>query len=459
MPKVRNHPASYRDPSGFVFLHEGKYYRQVNRCYTENYALLNESGLYDRLVKEKKLIPHIELDENFSRSGEWYCTLLPEQITFLSWPYEWCFGQLKDAALLTLNILKDAVQHGMVLKDATPFNIQFKNGRPVFIDTLSFEKYDCSQPWIAYRQFTETFIVPLLLCVYRSPEMLKLLQVYPDGIPLPLAAKWLPSRSRFNLNVFLHIFLQNKIAQKPNRKAVTRPAFSQAKLLSIVNNLSSFISGMQLKNQKTTWNNYYDETVPDKEYVTEKLSVVSDWLKEFPVKTVLDAGTNTGLFANTAATYAETVIAIDSDTGCINSLYKYCKQSGNANILPLLIDICQPTPSTGWRNAERSSFLNRCKVDMVLALALIHHLVIARNIPLQQLAETLNILTEYLIIEFIPREDGKVQQMLLHRKDIFPYYTLKTFEDTFSPFFETLRKVKVGDTDRSLFLMKKKSHK
>jgi len=216
---------------------------------------------------------------------------------------------------------------------------------------------------------------------------------------------------------------------------------------------------MQLKNQKTTWNNYYDETVPDKKYVTEKLSVVSDWLKAFPVKTVLDAGTNTGLFANTAATHAETVIAIDSDAGCINSLYKHCKQTGNTNILPLLIDICQPTPPTGWRNAERSSFLSRCKVDMVLALAVIHHLVIARNIPLQQLAETLNVLTEYLIIEFIPREDGKVQQMLLHRKDIFANYTLKTFEDTFSPFFEILRKVPVGDTERSLYLMKKKSHK
>lgn len=457
MDKIQKHPASYRDPSGFVFLYEGKYYRQVNQCFKHDYILLKESGLYDRLVKEKKLIPHIELDEDLNQSPEWHCTLLPEQIRFPSWPYEWCFGQLKDAALLTLNILKEAIQHGMILKDATPFNIQFKNGRPVFIDTLSFEKYDVAQPWIAYRQFTESFIVPLLLCVYRSPEMLKLLQVYPDGIPLSLASKWLPLRSRFNFNVFLHIFLQNRIAQKSNRTSATQPAFSRTKLLNIVNNLSSFVSGMQLKKVKTTWNHYYDETVLDEKYVNDKLSIVTAWLKEIPVKTLLDTGTNTGLFAKAAATHAETVIAIDSDTDCIDSLYKHCKQTGNTNILPLLIDICQPTPSTGWRNKERISFLSRCGVDMVLALAIIHHLVIGKNVPLQQVAETLSSLTEYLIIEFVPKEDEKVKRMILHRKDIFPYYTVKAFEDTFSSFFEVLHKVRVGDTERLLFLMKKKN--
>jgi ribosomal protein L11 methylase PrmA len=456
MSKIQKHPSSYRDPSGFVFLHEGRYYRQVNQCFKDDYTLLKGSGLYDRLVKEKKLIPHIELDENFSQSDTWYCTLFPEQITFLSWPYEWCFSQLKDAALLTLDIVKEAMQHGMILKDATPFNIQFKNGRPVFIDTLSFEKYDATQPWIAYRQFTESFIVPLLLCVYRSPEMLKLLQVYPDGIPLPLAVKWLPWRSRFNFNISLHIFLQNRIAGKSNRASTVQPAFSQTKLLHIINNLTSFISGMQLRKAKTTWNNYYDETVLNEKYVNDKLSIVTKWLKDLPVTTLLDAGTNTGLFAEAVAKCAETVIAVDSDAGCIDRLYMQCKQTANTNILPLFIDICQPTPSTGWHNEERSSFVSRCSVDMILALAFIHHLVIGKNIPLPQVAETFSTLTEYMIIEFVPKEDEKVKQMLLHRKDIFPHYTEKAFEEIFHSFFEILQKVKIGNTERLLFLMRKK---
>lgn len=453
---IQKHPSSYRDPSGFVFLYEGKYYRHVSPCYKDDYIHLKESGLYNRLVKEKKLISHIELDENLSQSEEWYSTLLPEQITFLSWPYEWCFSQLKDAALLTLDIVKESIQHGMILKDATPFNIQFKNGRPVFIDTLSFEKYDPTQPWIAYRQFTESFIIPLLLCTYRSPEMLKLLQVYPDGIPLPLAVKWLPWRSRFSFNILLHIFLQNKVAQRSDRVSTTQAAFSQTKLLNIINNLTSFISGMQLRKAKTTWNNYYDETVLNEKYVNDKLSIVTRWLKDLPVATLLDAGTNTGLFAEAVAKYAETVIAVDSDADCIDRLYMHCKQTANTNILSLFIDICQPTPSTGWHNKERSSFISRCSVDMILALALIHHLVIGKNIPLQQVAETFSILTEYLVIEFVPKEDEKVKQMLLHRKDIFPHYTEKGFEEIFHPFFDILEKVKIGNTERILFLMKKK---
>lgn len=459
MDKIQKHPASYRDPSGFVFLYEGKYYRQVNRCFKHDYALLKESGLYDQLVSEKKLISHIEINENFAQTDEWSVTLLPEQIPILTWPYEWCFSQLKDAALLTLHILKQAIQHGMILKDATPFNIQFRNGRPVFIDTLSFEKYDVTQPWVAYRQFTESFIVPLLLCIYRSPEIPKLLQVYPDGIPLSLASKWLPLRSRFNFNIILHIFLQNKISQKLNRNSIAQPAFSQAKLLNIANNLQSFVGGMQLKKIKSTWNNYYDETVLNENYVNAKLSIVTNWLKEVPVKTLLDAGANTGLFAKAAAAHAETVIAIDSDADCVDRLYKFCKQTDITNILPLLIDICQPTPSTGWRNEERASFLSRCRVDMVLALAIIHHLAIAKNVPLQHVAETLNTLTEYLVIEFVPKEDEKVKQMLGQRKDIFPNYTERAFEDTFSSFFEILQKVKVADTERLLFLMKKKNQK
>ncbi len=456
MDKIQKHPASFKDPSGFVFLYEGKYYRQVNQSFKHNYIFLKESGLYNQMVKEKKLIPHIELDENFSNSADWYCTLLPEQITFLSWPYEWCFSQLKDAALLTLSILKEAIQYGMILKDATPFNIQFKNGRPVFIDTLSFEKYDVTQPWVAYRQFTESFIVPLLLSVYQSPEMLKLLQIYPDGIPLSLASKWLPFRSRFNFNVALHIYLQNRVSQKSNRTSAEKPAFSRSKLLNIASNLTSFVSGLKLKKVKTTWNRYYDETVLNQKYVTDKRSIVTGWLKEIPVKTLLDAGTNTGLFAEVAAPYAESVIAIDSDADCIDRLYNHCKQTGNTNILPLMVDICQPTPSTGWRNEERSSFINRCRVDMVFALAIIHHLVIGKNVPLQRVAETLSTLTQYLVIEFVPREDEKVKQMLLARIDIFEGYTESAFESIFSDTFEIVKKEKIALTKRILYLMKHK---
>ncbi|HEY2650137.1 MAG TPA: hypothetical protein VGI38_13145, partial [Puia sp.] len=188
----KKHPASYRDPAGFIFEYGDKFYRQVNQSYAAHYDLLKNSGLYEQLVKEKKIIAHTEIDQCLTDNTEWYKTLLPEQLSFISYPYEWCFSQWKDAALLTLSIVKTSVLHGMILKDATPFNIQFVKGSPVLIDTLSFETYDAAKPWIAYRQFVECFIAPLLLARYQTPELLKSFQVFPEGIPLKILTKLLP---------------------------------------------------------------------------------------------------------------------------------------------------------------------------------------------------------------------------------------------------------------------------
>ncbi|MBN8787990.1 MAG: hypothetical protein J0I84_12950, partial [Terrimonas sp.] len=172
MNNLKKHPSSFRDPSGFVFEYEGKLYRQVNKRYADDYDLLLSSGLYDELLKGGKLIAHQALQQNLTGSNDWYVTLLPEQIQFISYPYEWCFDQLKDAALLTLDILQISLKHVMVLKDATSFNVQFVNGKPIFIDTLSFEKYNDTEPWVAYRQFVECFIVPLVLSSYKSTDFI-----------------------------------------------------------------------------------------------------------------------------------------------------------------------------------------------------------------------------------------------------------------------------------------------
>ena len=174
------HPASYKDPSGFIFQASGKFYRQVNKIYAIHYDLLTRSGLSSFLQEKKLLLPHEEVTENILHSDDWYLTLLPEQVPFISYPYEWCFEQLKDAALLTLEIVKHSIDKGMILKDATPYNVQFLNGKAVFIDTLSFEKYDPSLPWIAYRQFCESFLFPLLLSHYHKTSIQPYLNSYPN---------------------------------------------------------------------------------------------------------------------------------------------------------------------------------------------------------------------------------------------------------------------------------------
>src|SRR5882672_8110710 len=173
-----HHPASFKDPSGFMFQRNGKFYRQVNQSYAPDYDLLMSSGLYQKLIGKNLLIPHEETPENFTASADWYKTLLPQQLSFISYVYEWSFDQLKDAALLTLAIMKTAIGHGMILKDASPFNVQFQEGRAIFIDSLSFEKYDESKPWIAYRQVCEGFLFPLLIGHYLKTDVQKLLTIY-----------------------------------------------------------------------------------------------------------------------------------------------------------------------------------------------------------------------------------------------------------------------------------------
>lgn len=456
MSKEKRHPASFRDPSGFVFEYERKFYRQVNKCYADNYRLLQDSGLYSALTKSGKLIVHEELSKNILQSENWFSTLLPEQVTSISYPYEWCFDQLKDAALLTLDILKESIDHGMILKDATPFNIQFRGTKPVFIDTLSFEKYDDTKPWVAYRQFIECFAVPLLLASYRSPELIRLLQMYPDGLPLQMASKLLPFRSRFNFNVLLHVFLAAKLNARQSNNTVNRQNFSKQKLNNIINSLYTLISRLELKRTNSLWNDYYTNTVLGKDYVDQKNNIINDWLPFVQGNSVLDIGTNTGLFALEACSKFTNVIAIDSDSLCVNDLYQKAKHTGCNNLLPLCVDITMPSPAIGWNNQERSDFFTRYRADVVYALALIHHLAFAKNIPLPVIAAKFSQICKFLIIEFVPKDDPKVILMLAAREDIFEFYSESSFEEAFSEFFVTERKMKVGSTNRILYLMNKR---
>ena len=201
------HNASFRDPSGFLFSREGVLYRQVNQVYAADFTRLMDSGLYDKLIKAGLLIPHVESDLKPAQPELAFKVIRPERVPFISYPYEWSFGQLKDAALATLSIQKRALKLGMSLKDASAYNIQFYNGKPVLIDTLSFETYQEGEPWVAYRQFCQHFLAPLALMAYRDVRLSQLLRVYIDGIPLDLASELLPGRTRWNLGLATHIHL------------------------------------------------------------------------------------------------------------------------------------------------------------------------------------------------------------------------------------------------------------
>ena len=173
-------PGSFRDPHGFVYRQHGVVLRQVNEQGRSDYDALMRSGLYETLTSRGDLIPHEELEVSAAARPGAYRVLRPEQIPFISYPYEWSFGQLKDAALLTLRLQKAAMDAGLSLRDATSYNVQFHHGRPVWIDTLSFEHYDESKSWVAYRQFCQHFFAPLALMHYLNKPLQGLLLSYLD---------------------------------------------------------------------------------------------------------------------------------------------------------------------------------------------------------------------------------------------------------------------------------------
>jgi hypothetical protein len=451
MPDITIHPASFRDPSGFVFHWNNSYYRQVNKSYAEHYHLLMASGLYEQLVKKNLIIAHTETEEIIAEPGIWYKTLKPYQLPFITYPYEWCFSQLKDAALLTIRVLKESLDHGMIIKDATPYNIQFVDNRPVFIDTLSFERYDANNTWVAYRQFCNMFLFPLYLEHYLKTDIQKTLVVYPDGIPVDITSKLLPLKSRTSVGVWLHVYLQNTVTRSAPAK-IDEQRFNRKKLLNLVNHLETTINNLKSRNATSAWKNYYTETIISKNYLEEKERLFRKITASLEAAVVLDLGANDGYFSKILAEKGIQVIAVDNDSRSICNLY----ESKNKNILSVVMDVANPSPATGFANNERPDFFERIKADAVIALALVHHLVIGRNISLAVMAAWFNTISKQLIIEFVPREDEKVQEMLASRKDVFANYTQPAFESIFSQYFTIKQKEPVPGTHRTIYLMEKR---
>lgn len=451
--------SSFRDPAGYVYRGEdGHLYRSVSQRYNEQYRLLMDSGLYKSLADKGWLISHQEIETE--ANGQPVYTLYPAEIPFISYPFEWCFSQLKEAALLTLDIQLEALKHGMSLKDASEYNVTYHNGRPVFIDTLSFEKHTEGQPWKAYRQFCQHFLAPLALAAYQSPELIRLLQNHLDGVPLPLASKLLPAKSYFSMGLLLHVHLHAKAQQKLSHKQASTASVntsSSQNVLHLITNLRATISKLAWKPKQTNWANYYTESnnYTDSS-MQHKEEVVEMFLASINASKVWDIGANTGKFSEIAAKYASQVIATDFDPEAIELLHKNLKTKGNRTILPLVSDIVNPSPAIGWRNQERASILERIQPDTILALAVVHHLAIANNIPFAMVARLLASKCQHLIIEFVPKEDSQVQRMLQGREDVFVKYTQLDFEKEFFFYFNLVDKKQVKGTSRVLYLMQSK---
>ncbi len=455
VPSRRSVSSSFRDPSGFVFLHDGVVYRQVNHTYKEHYDRFIESGLYGALVDRGLLIPHEEVSVE-SGDAEAYRVLRPERVPFISYPYEWCFSQWKDAALATLSVQRTAFDFGMSLKDASAFNIQFVEGRPVLIDTLSFEKYQAGTPWIAYRQYCEHFLAPLALMAHRDIRLGQLFKNHLDGLPLDLVSRLLPGRTWLRTALLLHVHLHAKSQRKYANKerGPTAAKISQRGYLGLLDSLKSATLAQKYKLKASDWTAYYADNNYTDKALDHKKALVRSFIDEVKPRTAWDLGANDGTFSHMAGDQGSLTISIDADLASVEANYQRCRRESRSNVLPLCVDLANPTPALGWGGEERMALLSRGRPDLVLALALIHHLAIGNNTPLERIAEFFAQVGGCLVVEFVPKEDSQLQRMLAFREDVFDRYTQEDFEEVFGRFFSVIRREAIHESVRTLYLMR-----
>jgi ribosomal protein L11 methylase PrmA len=452
-------PGSFRDPSGFLFEEDGKLYRQINPGYAKHYEALLASGLYAALVGKGLLVPHTEVESSVANGWSPYRVVQPELVPFISYPYEWCFSHFRDAALTTLQLQRLALQHGLTLKDASAYNIQFHHGGHVLIDTLSFEVYQEGAPWVAYRQFCQHFLAPLALMSRADVRLGKLGQLFIDGIPLDLASSLLPLRTRFAFGLLTHIHMHARAQHwySARERAAPPRRMSRTALLALIDNLESLLEKLRWQPHTSEWSNYYDATNYTSESMQLKQELVAAYLEAIRPNTVWDLGGNTGVFSRIASNRGISTICFDIDPIAVEKNYRTVVHEREQNLVPLVLDLTNPTAAIGWSNRERMSLAERGPADAALALALVHHLAISNNVPLGRIAEFFSDLARSLVIEFVPKSDSQVQRLLRTRPDIFPEYSVEGFERAFSRYFRIERRDAIPGSGRCLYVMQRQS--
>jgi hypothetical protein len=365
--------------------------------------------------------------------------------------------------LLTLTLHKEALARGAILKDASAYNVQFVGSKPIFIDLLSFDMWRSGQPWQAYQQFCKHFLAPLALIVSADLHCVYLLKLWVEGISLELASHLLPVKSYFSFALLWHIHLHARLlAKSHDGRSVAQKArsvrVSKDSLFSIAKSLKSAVESIQLSKEKTPWGKYYEDTNYTEAATKEKMRIVTFVAERLKGKLAIDLGANTGRYSQLLAPYFDLVLAPDGDVLAVEQHYLSLKAGKCTNILPLVLDLANPSPALGWACRERSSFKERCSADLLLSLALVHHLVITAGIPFEEIVKCFSeLLAEggCALVEFIPKEDSQIQRMLAAREDVFKDYTEEHFKGAFSCKFSLVERFSVRESDRTLYLFKK----
>lgn len=459
MAHVSVETGSFRDRRGRIYYAGDRVFRTVMPVARPDYDFVRSTGLIDQFVADGKLVSETCVDKQVlgGHGDDASLVLEHQRLPFISYPYEWPFAALKSAALLHLGIQQSALRENVTLTDASAYNVQFTGVKPIFIDSLSFRRYEEGEFWAGHRQFCEQFINPLLLRSLAGVPHNAWYRGSLEGITAGDLRNVLPWRSRLSWNVFTNVFLQARLQtapadagaaiEKARVKRLPKIGFAQ-----ILHSLRKWISKLEPKSEgKSVWQDYAQDNSYADEEASNKKQFVADFANHVRPDMLLDVGCNTGDYSkialNNGAAFA---IGFDFDHGALDHAFQRANRE-SLNFLPLHLDAANPSPKQGWLQAERQGFRERAKGDGVLALALIHHLAVARNIPLQQVIDWLLGMAPQGVIEFVPKADPMVQRLLQMREDIFDGYERSSFESMLSASARIVKSMQVSSSGRTLY--------
>ena len=453
---------SFRDPSAKIFYYKDRIFREVFSNGLTKYDFLRKNNLIKELIEKKFLVDTKEINSEEIlklKSTDNSLVIEHEKLEYISYPYEWTFNQLKDAAVFHLDLQLFLLEKGAKLIDASAYNVQFKNLKPIFIDALSIDEYKENEFWGAHTQFCENFLNPLILTSKTGINFNNWFKGNLEGIKTSDLSSVLKTHHFFNPTIFFQVFLLNKIEQKATKNLdITHNKIKKTKGLTknafkfMLQRLKSFIKKLKLKKQITTWDKYSEKNTYSDNEEKKKIEIVENFIKKNKkINLLADLGCNDGKFSKVAIqNNVKNVIGFDFDLKVLDRNYLNSKEN-DYNILPLYLDFTNPSSNLGWNDEERKSFNKRAKFDCILALALIHHLVIAKNVPLKQVIIWLTSLAPTGLIEFVPKEDPTSQFMLSLKGDIFPDYTEENFKNEMSKIVKIKNITTISDTKRRMY--------
>lgn len=451
---------SFRDRDGRVYHFRGRVFRGLSETALESYRLLEQKKFFAKLVQTGQVIGTREVKSEDNPLPDevkepWAGFLEHDPVPVISYPYEWTFSMLKAAARLQLHLVERAVSNGFSLKDATPYNIQFIGRKPVFIDIPSFEPLQEGEPWSGYRQFCEMFLFPLFFQAYKGCNFQPFMRASIDGINVQAAASLFGFRDRFRKGVMSHVWLQSKLDRRFGgssenvRSNLKSAGFNRELILVNVRKLQKLVKNLEWEAKGSEWGDYTEfHNYSDEDHVRKEEFIRRSIMAEKP-DTVWDIGCNTGQFSRIAAAECQRVVSTDIDHVAVERIF--LNPQTPENILPLVQNVADPSPNWGWRNRERSDLQTRSKPDLVLCLALIHHVVITANIPLSEFIGWLAGLTDKLVIEYVSRKDDKVETLLRNKEDKYQDYSRDSLESNLRLHFKISHQEDVNNGNRTLY--------